>query len=66
MAVLTAFCSCADVYFFGDRVIGQQALIGSQTFSYLITWYFILYTVLKKYLDTQNEFIFNKILIIMI
>ena len=27
---------------------------------------FILYTILKKYLDTQNEFIFNKILIIMI
>ena len=26
---------------------------------------FILYTILKKYLDTQNEFIFNKILIIM-
>ena len=27
---------------------------------------FILYTILKKYLDTQNEFIFNKIYIIMI
>ena len=27
---------------------------------------FVLYTILKKYFETQNEFIFNKILIIMI
>ena len=47
----TFFCLCFEIrwlfwqvlqvrgcLFFGDRFIGQQVLIGSQTFLYLITW----------------------------
>ena len=37
-------CGCL---FFGDRFIGQQALIRSQTFLYLITWY-LFYTRFSK------------------
>ena len=47
MVLLTALCRWADVYFLGDRLIGQQLLIGSQTFLYLITWY-LFYTRFSK------------------
>ncbi len=51
-------CRCADVFLGGiDRISNFFVL------NHLV---FILYTILKKYLDTQNEFIFNKTLIIMI
>ena len=37
-------CGCL---FFGDRFIGQQVLIGSQSFLYLITWS-LFYTLFSK------------------
>ena len=66
MALLTALCRCADVYFWGGQIYRSTSFDRISNIFGLYHLVFILYKILKKYLDTQNEFIFNKILIIRI
>ena len=65
MALLTALCRCADVYFLG-QIYRSTSFDQISNFFVLNHLVFILYMILKKYLDTQNEFISHKILIVMI
>ena len=65
MTLLTALAGVRMFIFWGQiyRSTSFDRISNFFVFNHLV---FILYTILKKYLDTKNEFIFNKILIIMI
>ena len=54
------------MFIFGGQIYRSTSFDRISNFFVLNHLVFILYTILKKYLDTQNEFISNKILIIMI
>ena len=75
----TFFCLCFEIqwlfwqlfagvrmFIFWGQIYRSTSFDRISNFFVLNHLVFILYTILKKYLDTQNEFIFNKILIIMI
>ena len=65
MTLLTALAGVRMFIFWGQiyRSTGSDQISNFFVLNHLVL---ILYTILKKYLDTQNELIFNKILIIMI
>ena len=65
MTLLTGLAGVRIFIFWGQiyRSTSSDRISNFFVLNHLV---FILYTILKKYLDTQNEFIFNKILIIMI
>ena len=65
MTLLTDFAG-VRMFIFGGQVYRSTSFDRISNFFVLNHLVFILYTILKKYLDNQNEFIFNKILIIMI
>ena len=65
MTLLTALAG-VRMFILGGQIYRSTSSDRISNFFVLNHLVFILYTILKKYLDTQNEFIFNKILIIMI